>query len=66
MEREQNLSQDARRKAGDERAAARRAERHGQLSDMHLIREESGADYEPLTRGQVRMTDVELGEYEHG
>lgn len=66
MEREQNLSQDARRKAGDERAAARRAERHGQLSDMHLIREESGADYEPLTRGQVRMVDVELGDYEPG
>ncbi|MGW4351260.1 hypothetical protein ACWELJ_04140 [Nocardia sp. NPDC004582] len=66
MEREQNLSQDARRKAGDQRAAARRAERHGQLSDMHQIREESGADYEPLTRGEVRMVDVELGDYEPG
>ncbi|MTE16527.1 hypothetical protein [Nocardia aurantiaca] len=62
MEREQNLSQDARRKAGDERAATRRADRHRQLSDMNLIREESGGDYEPLTRGEVRMADTELAD----
>ncbi|GAB0107654.1 hypothetical protein JMUB6875_66510 [Nocardia sp. JMUB6875] len=50
MERQQNLSQDARRKAGNEQAAARRAERRDQLSDRNLILQESGGDYEAPTR----------------
>ncbi|MEV0761862.1 hypothetical protein [Nocardia sp. NPDC050435] len=57
MEREQDLSQDARRKAGAENAAAHRAERHDQMSDLNRIRDESGGDYEPPTR-----TDAQLDE----
>ncbi|MGW0251402.1 hypothetical protein ACWDYH_32720 [Nocardia goodfellowii] len=53
MERHQDLSQDARRKAGDESAAAQRAERHDQMTDMNLIRAESGGDYEPPTRADM-------------
>ncbi|MEV0245596.1 hypothetical protein AB0H76_03290 [Nocardia sp. NPDC050712] len=53
MERHQDLSQDARRKAGDESAAAHRAERHDQMTDMNTVREESGGDYEAPTRGDM-------------
>ncbi|WP_194818367.1 hypothetical protein [Nocardia sp. XZ_19_385] len=59
MERHQNLSQDARRKAGDESAAAHRAERHDQMTDMNLARTESGGDYEPPTREDMEEIDGE-------
>lgn len=54
MAREKNQSQDACRKAGDEEAAARRAERHDQMADLNRIREESGGDYEPAGREDVQ------------
>ncbi|QLY30055.1 hypothetical protein H0264_33530 [Nocardia huaxiensis] len=54
MEHDQNLSQDARRKAGDEQAAARRSERHDQMTDMNRVRAESGGDYEPAKRSDLR------------
>ncbi|GAB2542487.1 hypothetical protein [Nocardia heshunensis] len=56
MEHQQNLSQDARRKVGDERAAIRRAERRDHLAEMNLIRQESGGDYEPPTREDAAET----------
>ncbi|MEU0544780.1 hypothetical protein [Nocardia sp. NPDC005978] len=57
MKRQQNLSQDARRKADAESAAAHRAERHDQMRDMNLARDDSGGDYEPADREDQQGTD---------
>lgn len=57
MKRQQNLSQDARRKADTESAAAHRAERHDRMRDMNLAREDSGGDYEPADREEMEGID---------
>ncbi|MFI5782489.1 hypothetical protein [Nocardia sp. NPDC051570] len=54
MERHEDLSQDARRKAEDERAAAHRAERHDQTAEMNAVRDASGGDYAEETRDMYR------------
>ncbi|MFI1920396.1 hypothetical protein [Nocardia sp. NPDC020380] len=54
MERHQDLSQDARRKAEAERAAAHRAERHDRVKDMNAVREELGGDYAEPTHDAYR------------